>query len=147
MEQMFTQALNVYLLSVKWLRERRFLRNCWMLSICQLSLLSPSLTVTLDAAKMFELRLGEKPYLRHCLRLPVQEILSVHKLSLFIFFESSGVANKVDVEFFIIEFYSWSGHWDEWGYAKVLQPFCRHYSKHWLAVWKLCLQRCLLQIF
>lgn len=50
MERIFTQALNVYLLSVKWLRERRFLRNCRMLSICQLSLLFPSLGVIVDAA-------------------------------------------------------------------------------------------------
>lgn len=54
----------------------------WILSICQLSLFSPSLGVTVDTAKMFELMLGEKTYLRHCLGLPMQELLSVHKLSL-----------------------------------------------------------------
>lgn len=53
-----------------------------MLSICQLSLLFPSLGVIVDAVKMFELRLGEKAYLRHCLGLPMWELLSVHKLSL-----------------------------------------------------------------
>lgn len=79
-----------------------------MLSMCQLSLLFPSLSLIVDVVKMFELRLGGKAYLRHCLGLPMQELLSVHKLSLLfhIFVERSGVASKVVVEFSIIEFYS-----------------------------------------
>lgn len=117
---MFTQALKVYMLSVKWLRERKFLRNYWMLSMCQLSFLFSSLSVMVDVVKMFELRLGEKVNLRHCLGLPLQEFLFTSYPSFFIFFERSGVANKVDVEFSIIEFYSWSVHWDEWGYWEGL---------------------------
>lgn len=37
----------------------------------------PSLSVVVDAVKMFELRVGEKAYWRHCLGLPMQELLSV----------------------------------------------------------------------
>lgn len=60
MERMYTQALSIYLLSVNWWWERRFLRSCLMLRVWQLFLLFPSVVVLVDALKCLNYDLTKK---------------------------------------------------------------------------------------